>query len=224
MDIPYIAGLVDKPVTDIVEKLVGTGAKIDISCNNWPDQYPDRRPTTVYAGHGDGNLYLHFDCHGPHLKALVDRNLGPVADDSCVEFFVMPHKPGWPDGAAAVDEGRYWNFEFNAIGRINASHRLTRPEPTRLTPAELDAIKTYPSAGREPFDEMDGDRDWTLTVVIPTQLFGVKAVDRPLPLWVNFYKCGAKTSSPHYLSWAPIRADRPDFHRPDSFAKVTLNP
>jgi hypothetical protein len=33
----------------------------------------------------------------------------------------------------------------------------------------------------------------------------------------NFYKCGDKLQSPHYLSWNPISLPKPNFHCPDFF-------
>jgi len=33
----------------------------------------------------------------------------------------------------------------------------------------------------------------------------------------NFYKCGDELQTPHFLSWNPVRTERPDFHRPDFF-------
>ncbi|WP_350005689.1 carbohydrate-binding family 9-like protein, partial [Phocaeicola dorei] len=33
----------------------------------------------------------------------------------------------------------------------------------------------------------------------------------------NFYKCGDELQKPHFLSWSPIKIEKPDFHRPDFF-------
>jgi hypothetical protein len=38
----------------------------------------------------------------------------------------------------------------------------------------------------------------------------------------NFYKCGDKTSVPHFLSWNPIILPSPDFHRPDFFGEFSF--
>jgi hypothetical protein len=42
-------------------------------------------------------------------------------------------------------------------------------------------------------------------------------------LCANFYKCGDELSVPHYISWAPIEAEKPNFHRPDCFGKMVLS-
>ena len=33
----------------------------------------------------------------------------------------------------------------------------------------------------------------------------------------NFYKCGDLTEIPHYLAWAPLSCDTPDYHRRQDF-------
>lgn len=37
---------------------------------------------------------------------------------------------------------------------------------------------------------------------------------------MNLFKCGDELSHPHFLSWQPIRTEKPDFHRPEFFAQV----
>lgn len=37
----------------------------------------------------------------------------------------------------------------------------------------------------------------------------------------NFYKCGDKLQTPHFLSWNPINLEKPNFHCPEFFG--TLN-
>ena len=36
----------------------------------------------------------------------------------------------------------------------------------------------------------------------------------------NFYKCGDKTVTPHYLAWNPIHTPAPAFHRPQDFGRL----
>ena len=210
--IPQIEILENETDFSIKKKLEKIGAKFFIDCVNWPQQYPDSRETQVFAAHDTQKIYLLFCCSGSHLKAEVGDDLGPVANDSCVEFFVSP----------LPENKRYWNFEFNAIGRKNVSTRILRPEPRRLSIEELGSIRTIPSAGIYPFSEKEGMQHWSLLVAIPLALFEIEYRGIPLKMKGNFYKCGAKTSSPHYLSWAPISAEKPDFHRPEFFAPITL--
>jgi len=65
---------------------------------------------------------------------------------------------------------------------------------------------------------------WGVGFCVPVALF--EAFTGPLgklsgQAWrANFYKCGDKTSHPHWASWAPIT--QPDFHMPDCFGVLTL--
>ena len=186
---------------------------IDIDCVNWPDKFPDRRQTTAFLAHDGQNIYIKFKCLDRDIMAVTDTNLGPVANDSCVEFFVSPD----------ATSSRYWNFEFNAIGYINASTRSLRPEPRRLSSDELSLIKTFPSEGRNPFSERRGKFIWEINIIIPLEIMGIKYVGLPVEMRGNFYKCAGKTSSPHYLSWAPIDTEKPDFHRPEFFRTIILS-
>jgi hypothetical protein len=48
-------------------------------------------------------------------------------------------------------------------------------------------------------------------------------VDLPMPgkKWrANFYKCGDKTSHPHWLTWAPVEFPKPNFHLPGFFGML----
>jgi hypothetical protein len=33
----------------------------------------------------------------------------------------------------------------------------------------------------------------------------------------NFYKCGDGLTVPHFVTWAPISTEKPDYHRPEFF-------
>ena len=128
-----------------------------------------------------------------------------------MEFFVVP-----------VPGGEYWNFEFNCIGTVNASHRMERPAPTRLTDNEIARIRRYGSCGSRPFRELEGIFTWNLLVVIPLDLIGVEYKGEALKMRGNFYKCASAASQPHYLSWNPIDTPAPDFHRPEFFGDIIL--
>ncbi len=48
--------------------------------------------------------------------------------------------------------------------------------------------------------------------------------DNGFTLHGNFYKCGDLTSEPHYLSWAPVTFEHPNFHLPAFFGNLILEP
>ena len=72
--------------------------------------------------------------------------------------------------------------------------------------------------------EVVGPTTWAVEYHVPWSLFekhfgpvtpGAGSVWR-----ANFYKCGDRTSHPHWGSWAPVDSPRPNFHRPDSFRPI----
>lgn len=195
----------------LVEQIKEKGNSLSISCRNWEGY--GNSDAVVHLAHDGQNLYLLFVCVEMNVKAEVVDDLGPVASDSCVEFFVSPD----------AESTRYWNFEFNAIGRKNVSTRIDRNNPRRLTPSELDSIITYPSLGTEPIGHREGEIPWELAVVIPLSLLGLVYEGAPLNVKGNFYKCAGRTANAHYLSWAPINTLKPDFHRPEFFKNIVLS-
>lgn len=178
---------------------------------NWPDVY-DYAPDAQFAiAHSSSHLYVKFYVMGEDLRAVNDKNLSPVAQDSCVEFFLQV--PG---------SAEYWNFEFNCIGTVNASHRIERPNAIRLNDEEIASIGRLSSCGNLPFDEKTGIHEWTLTIAIPFSLIGIDHSNIPSHIMGNLYKCGDKTSHPHYLSWSPIGTEKPNFHMPKFFGKLEM--
>lgn len=190
----------------IIATLDDSGARADISCVNWPEVSSYRPMAQATIGYTASAIYIDFLTRCNYLRAVNTADQSPVSQDSCVEFFIDP-----------LDNGHYWNWEFNCIGAINASHRSERPNPTRLTSEELARVRRYPSCGTRPFHEIEGLFTWNLLVVIPLDLMGIDGDNMPDTVRANFYKCASATSEPHYLSWAPVEIEKPDFHRPEYF-------
>ena len=88
----------------------------------------------------------------------------------------------------------------------------------------LAGVKRYTTLPGEPFAEREGDNRWSLTLAIPPQaLFRHGLTDwSGLKARMNLYKCGDNLSHPHFLSWRPIQTEKPDFHRPEFFERVTF--
>lgn len=209
--VPYIAELDGD--TDIVKELIETkGVEAPIESVNWRDTYPDAPESKALLAHTRDAIYILFKSCEPTVRAVVDRDLGPVSSDSCFEFFIEPDK----------ETRRYWNFEFNAVGRLNASYRVVRPEPTRFDDTMLSTVKRVSSLGDIPFDEQKVDEPWTLTVRIPFVLLGVEYKGTPIEMRGNIYKCASDKTIPHYLSWSPIHTETPDFHRPEFFGTIVF--
>lgn len=213
LNVPYIADLDFLNTDAIFNRLESSGVRHNIGELNWKEQYPYHPLTTFTIAHSANYIYVNFFVRCNYLRAMNFENNSPVYEDSCVMFFVQP------EGSK-----RYWNFEFNCIGTIKASHRESRNTAiTPLSDSEIASIAVLPSCGRRPFREVEGLFTWDILAAIPLSLLGLKYEGKPLELRGNFYKCASGTSQPHFLSWSPISTPAPDFHRPEYFGKIILD-
>ena len=209
LTIPYHPQLDNMNMEDVSNFLEQIEEKHHIKCRNWIEKFHFHPLTAFTLAYSDKYIYVDYYVRGNYLRAVNYTNNSPVAEDSCVEFFLKV--PG---------SSEYWNFEFNCIGTVNASHREKRENPIRLNDDEINQIKRYASCGTRPFEEMEGIFSWNLIIAIPFSLIGLESSNLPDKITGNFYKCGSKTSAPHLLSWSPIDYPKPDFHRPEFFGEL----
>ena len=122
----------------------------------------------------------------------------------------------------APDQGLYYNFETTCIGRLLLGARKSRTEAEHASAETLGGILRRTSLPGEPFAEREGDNRWHVVLAIPPQaLFRHRIEDwSGVEARMNLFKCGDELSHPHFLSWQPIRTEKPDFHRPEFFAQV----
>lgn len=183
-----------------------------IDCDNsWRVNNEDVR-SSFRICYNEESLHIIFSTAGAPILCRHFADLSAVCEDSCVEFFVQP-----------LPDGKYFNFEFNVAGYLNASHRKERPNPTRLTTEELTSIERQGKYCKDLFSGSDiqSERDWDIAVTIPWKILGVK----PCPgmiLKANFQAVCSAGNPPYYLSWAPINTPKPDFHRPEFFGEIIL--
>lgn len=212
LQVPFIADLDFLNTDAIFNRLESSGVRHNIGELNWKDCYPYHPLTTFTIAHSAKYIYVNFFVRCNYLRAVNFENNSPVYEDSCVMFYVR--KPG-------TDE--YTCFEFNCIGAINASRRKSDGTVREsMGDAEISAISVLPSCGRRPFREIEGLFTWDILAAIPLELIGVTYETGPLTLEGNFYKCASGTSQPHFLSWAPVGSEKPDFDRPDDFGDIIL--
>ena len=195
---------------DASELMDGFGHRDLVENLNWKETYPYRPITLFNIARSNNSIFIKYSVRGSMLRAIYSNDLEPVNEDSCVEFFCK-----------LPDSDNYMNFEFNCIGTCNASKRKSKTEGVvRYTLDELSQIKRYPSIGRRAFNEMEGMFEWELTVKIPFTLMGIDPNNLPKKLLGNFYKCADGTDSPHYVSWSPIKTEKPNFHCPEFFGEL----
>jgi hypothetical protein len=210
--IRYIETLNDIDIELARDILDDFGELDTIEILNWVKEFPYRPITQFNIARSKDSLFIKFSVRGSMLRAIYSNDQDPVHEDSCVEFFCMP-----------VGAEKYTNFEFNCIGTCSASKRKSRDEEVvPLTIDELKSIKRFPSIGRRAFNEMEGMFEWELTVKIPFILLGIDPSNLPDKIIGNFYKCADGTDSPHFVTWNPVKTDKPDFHRPEFFGVLYL--
>lgn len=201
---------IDPEDTAAVERAFDGVEAQAIACCNWTEAYPYTPNVRFRMFHTGDCLLLRFDVEERYTAARVTADNGEVWTDSCVEFFIAP------------DNGGYYNFETTCIGRMLLGYHKSRPDAVLASPEVLASVKRFPSLPATPFAEREGDNRWSLTLAIPPQaLFAhsLKSWDG-VEARMNLYKCGDRLSHPHFLSWRPIAAEKPDFHRPEFFEQV----
>ena len=156
-------------------------------------------------------ILLHYKVTEESVAAVADRDNGNVWEDSCVEFFSSP-----------TDDGTYYNMECNCTGTLlvgtGSSRNGRKPAPQTV----LDNVQRWASLGRVSFEECIGECTWEVVLIIPTATYfkhQVKSLSGKT-MRANFYKCGDKLQTPHFLSWNPIAVESPDFHRPEFFGTL----
>lgn len=175
---------------------------------NWPQQYPYKPEVKFRIAYTDSALILNYEVFERSVAAVAPTDNGNVWEDSCVEFFLQ-----------AEEGGEYYNVECNCVGTLLIAHGMDRNSRTPLAPDVLKRVKRYSTLGTDNFEERKLKEPWRISLIIPLDLLGIERLDGS-KLRCNFYKCGDNLSVPHFLSWAPIETESPDFHRPDFFKPI----
>lgn len=195
-------------VSNIIKEK-GECLKIDI--NNWVKDYPYTPSVDAYMGYDNEHLYIRFDVEARGLRTMSIGDGNYVHEDSCVEFFMQKDR-----GEA------YINLEFNASAVCYASHHSSPKESKPFSVEEFSQIKRIASNPYRMID-IDEEASWSLSLMIPWVVLTYEKGFLPKSFYANLYKCGDKTSQPHFLSWSEIEGyDSPRFHVPESFGEIIL--
>ena len=179
----------------------------------------NHQPTTeariIYSEEG---LHIIFRVEDKYVRSVQTEFNSAVCTDSCVEFFVKPKS----------NKG-YINFELNCGGTLLSSYieDCTRTDDgfakyQMLTEADAQMIGIYHSLPETVTPERTEPTTWINQLYIPFKLLETY-VGKLTPIvgqtWrANLYKCGDKSSHPHWASWNPV--PELNFHMPESFGTL----
>ena len=151
-------------------------------------------------------LHVRMTAVERNIRAALTGELDQVCNDSCLEFFFAPR----------ADDPRYFNFEWNKLGALSLSFGTLRPVRVRQIPKKVQELFAFRS-----FDTADG---WGVEYQIPLTFLQTYYPDYAFTGQAagNFYKCGDKTEEVHYLSWAQMTTETPDFHRRGDFGTLVF--
>ena len=182
-----------------------------VSTVNWA-AFPYTPDVAFRIAHTEDAILLHFKVREASVRAVAGHDNGPVWEDACVEFFSVP-----------AGDGVYYNMECNCAGTLLIGAGAGRGNRQHAPQEVLDKVQRWASLGREAFEERVGEcslgsgsgRSLFRFLPAPTSLHWMARRIR-----ANFYKCGDKLQTPHFLSWNPIELEKPNFHCPEFFGAL----
>ncbi len=212
MERKYIIQRVSKPLKENTWDLL---PKAEIDHYLWEKNGYEPR-AEVAVCYSDTGLHIQFTTWENNITVRNLSENSPVYEDSCVEFFLnpMPEK-----------DTRYMNFETNAAGKLLLGMGSGRSDWRLLDKADHSLFGVRSSVPGNGYDSFAGP-SWTIEYTIPFEFIkeyytGFQPKAGKL-IKGNFYKCGDKTSYPHYGCWALIDSAVADFHAPHFFGSLLL--
>lgn len=177
---------------------------------NWAKDFPLKPEVEFAIAHANNNIYVRYNVveDAMRVKYIVDSGSEPY-EDSCVEFFI------------SLDDSTYYNIESNCVGAVLFGEGKGRNRFRHGDPVTQHILR-YPTMECQQVDAQSGDYKWSLTMVVPANLLGVGS-DFQLKgttAMANFYKCGDMMPKAHFLSWNPIKFEKPNFHLPEFFGEI----
>lgn len=174
--------------------------------------------TAVRVAWDARGLYVRFDCADRDAWGTWRRRNDPIYLEEAVEVFLAP---------GLDDPRRYWELEVSPLGVLFAA-RIENPTGRR---ADLVADTTWGCAGLEwQAGPAGASQDWWAALAIPWPALGCAADptggSAPPRLWrANFYRIERpRDGAPELSCWSPTLTEPPDFHRPERFGVLELDP
>lgn len=173
---------------------------------NWGGAY--RPEAHARVGYAEDGFSVLLSAREDTIASVETRIGGMVWKDSCLEFFFMP---------LPNEDARYLNIEVNSMGVPHIG--LGDGRHGRKVWQELpEGMRIWAGGQQKGW--------WAVAYFIPASLIESIFGRMPGPgsvMRANFYSCDDLVH-PHYGTWNPISADKPDFHRPECFGEILLKP
>lgn len=178
-------------------------------------------PKVEFSGGWNQNgIFGRFDVEDNSILAECTEDMSEVWNDSCVEIFLKPeNKVG------------HFCFEFNCIGKLYASYIKNETlvdnqflESYLCSKQECSLVKRKSLLNEKVSPEKKERISWWIDFYLPHSIlkkyFGEFSLEENSKFYMNFYKCGDKLQTPHWLSWNKI--DELNFHKEKFFGEVIL--
>ncbi len=217
-DLVYHVNKIDKEIEVDANWNKDVWANIDaLVLKNYMGEKPEHFPT-VYAkvAYTDSNIYVIFKVNDQFVRSVAKKYQDKVFKDSCVEFFFTPDDN--------TKKG-YFNLESNCGGvQLFQYNALDKEKRYPITYEDYEKVKVAHSLPKINDPEIKKKITWYLEYKIPFDLITkYYKMDKPKAgtEWkANFYKCGDKTSHPHWLTWNKVDYPSPNFHLPQFFGTL----
>ena len=167
---------------------------------------PDSVKAWAQIAYDDEALLVRLRTEEYEHRAIETGPVGAPYEDCCLEFFFCPME----------GDGRYFNFENNAIGCCFLG----------IGSGLSDLVRLIPDADNDIFDRKvtKFEGGWEITYKFPYEFirrfFPEFEVYSGKKIRANCFKCADLTNPPHYLSWSPVPTENFTFHRPDCFGEM----
>ena len=184
----------DKPVIDIDTPYLDT---------------PDTVKAWAQLAYDDEAILVRLWTEEYQHRATEVGPVGKPYEDCCLEFFFSPME----------NDGRYFNFENNAIGCCFLG----------IGSGLSDLVRLIPDTDEDLFDRSVAhfEGGWEIEYRFPysfiKRFFPDFTVYKGKKIRANCFKCADLTEPPHYLSWSPVAKENFTFHKPECFGEMIFN-
>ena len=193
--------------------------------------------TAVRIASGRRAFYVRFECADRDAWGTYRHRNDPIYREEAVEVFLAPGE---------APPRHYWELEVSPLGVLFAA-RIEHPTGRRADmvadtswecpglewragpagtgrdePSGECRMGTLPVRWPDVLPERPASQDWWAELAIPWAALGGRTAGR----WrANFYRIERPRGGEAELScWSPTYTDPPDFHRPERFGVLELDP